>query len=294
MIRSMTGYARGTAEAGGHRVSVELRSLNGRFAEVRIRSSEPFAALEPEFRKRVLAAVRRGRVELDVRFNREDGASQPVALDLPLARHVLEAARRLRSDLGVEGDLDVASLLRVPGVLRAPSEDALDDRGIAAARRALEEALATLETERVREGDSLRADLLERIDRMLGVAARIRERASDVPAAVRDRLRDRVVALASEAGVDPGRLAQEAAFLADRADVTEELVRLLGHLEQAARILRSPDGEPVGKRLEFLLQEIHRETNTIGSKSPDLELTRMVLDLKSETEKVREQAQNLE
>lgn len=294
MIRSMTGYARGTAEAGGHRVSVELRSLNGRFAEVRIRSSEPFAALEPEFRKRVLAAVRRGRVEADVRLTREDGASQPVSLDLPLARHVLEAARRLRSDLGVEGDLDVASLLRVPGVLRAPSEDALDDPVRAAAGRALEEALAALEAERVREGEALRADLLGRFDRMQGVAARIRERASDVPAAVRDRLRERVVALASEAGVDPGRLAQEAAFLADRADVTEELVRLLGHLEQAARILRSPDGEPVGKRLEFLLQEIHRETNTIGSKSPDLDLTRMVLDLKSETEKVREQAQNLE
>ncbi len=294
MIRSMTGYARGTAEAGGHRVSVELRSLNGRFAEVRIRSSEPFAALEPEFRRRVLAAVRRGRVELDVRLTREEGASQAVSLDLALARDVLEAARKLRSDLGVEGDLDVASLLRVPGVLRAPTDEALDDSLRDAAGRALEEALATLEAERVREGAALRADLLGRLERMLGVAERIRARAADVPASVRDRLRDRVLALAAEAGVDPGRLAQEAAFLADRADVTEELVRLLGHLEQAVRILRSPGGEPVGKRLEFLLQEIHRETNTIGSKSPDLELTRMVLDLKSETEKVREQAQNLE
>jgi uncharacterized protein (TIGR00255 family) len=290
----MTGYARGTAEAGGYRVSVELRSLNGRFAEVRIRSSEPFAALEPEFRKRVLAAVRRGRVELDVRLTQEDGASTPVSLDLPLARRVIEAARRLHSDLGVEGELDVASLLRVPGVLRAPSEDVLDHRGSAAARRALEEALATLETERVREGESLRADLLGRLDRMTGLVARIRERAAAVPAAVRDRLRDRVLALAAEAGIDPARVAQEAALLADRADVTEELVRLAGHLDQTARLLGSPDGEPVGKRLEFLLQEIHRETNTIGSKSPDLELTRMVLDLKSETEKVREQAQNLE
>lgn len=294
MIRSMTGYARGAAEAGGHRVSVELRSLNGRFAEVRIRSSETFATLEPEIRKRVLGTVRRGRVELDIRLTREDGAGPPVSLDLSLARNVIEAAHRLRSDLGVEGDLDVASLLRFPGVLRAPSEEGLDAPVRAAAERALEAALAMLESERVREGEALRADLLGRFDRMLDLAARVRERAADVPATVRDRLRDRVAVLAADAGVDPTRLAQEAAFLADRADVTEELVRLLGHLSQAAHLLRAPDGEPVGKRLDFLLQEIHRETNTIGSKSPDLEVTRIVLDLKSETEKVREQAQNLE
>jgi uncharacterized protein (TIGR00255 family) len=294
MIRSMTGYARGTAEAPGHRVSVELRSLNGRFAEVRIRASEPFATLEPDFRRRVLRSVRRGRVELDVRLAREDGAAHPVALDLPFARDVVEAARRLRFDLGVEGELDLASLLRVPGVLRAPSEDGLDASVRAAAERALEEALAMLEGERVREGEALRADLLGRFERMLDLAARVRERASDVPATLRDRLRDRVAALAADAGVDPTRLAQEAAFLADRADVTEEVVRLVGHLGQAVHLLRAGDGEPVGKRLDFLLQEIHRETNTIGSKSPDLELTRLVLDLKSETEKVREQVQNLE
>lgn len=294
MIRSMTGYARGAAQTGEHRVSVELRSLNGRFAEVRIRSSEPFATLEPDLRKRVLATVRRGRVELDIRLAREEGAGPPAALDVAFARSLVEAARALRSDLGVEGDLDVASLLRLPGVLRAPSAEGLEEPLRVVAWRALEEALAMLEAERVREGEALRADLLVRFDRMQGVSERIRERASGVPTAVRDRLRDRVAALAQEAGVDPARLAQEAAFLADRADVTEELVRLVGHLTQAAHLLRAPDGEPVGKRLDFLLQEIHRETNTIGSKSPDLELTRLVLDLKSETEKVREQAQNLE
>jgi uncharacterized protein (TIGR00255 family) len=160
--------------------------------------------------------------------------------------------------------------------------------------RALDEALQALDRERLREGGSLVADLLQRVDLMLDLTARVRERAEEVPALARDKLVKRVEALAEGVEIDPTRLAQEAAFLADRGDVTEELVRLQGHLDQMRAWLASPDGDPVGKRLDFLAQEVQRETNTISSKSADLELSRLALALKAEIERVREQVQNLE
>lgn len=292
----MTGYARGSAEALGWTVSVEVRSLNGRFAEVRIRSADAFAELEPDFRRRVLARVRRGRVDVEVRLAPQGGSGQSTVLDLALARDVVAAARRLRAEaaLGIVGEIDVGLVLRMPGVLRTMAQPEEPEPVRGAAERALDEALTGLEAERAREGAALQVDLVDRFGRMRGLVESIRSRAATVPGAVGQRLRERLDALAGEAGIDPARMAQEVALLADRADVTEELVRLDGHLEQAETLLRDPDGDPVGKRLDFLLQEIHRETNTVGSKSPDLELTRLVLDLKSETERVREQVQNLE
>lgn len=294
MVRSMTGYARGAASLAPWRVSAEIRSVNGRFAEVRVRTPEGRGDLEPALRRRVLERVRRGRVDLDLRVTREEGPSRPLALDIDAAREVLDAVRRLGSELRVAGEVDVATIVRMPGVLRAAPEEVPGETLAEAAAEAVDRALEGLETERAREGEVLRVDLVARFDRMAALAGEIRSRATAVPAAIRDRLTERVTALLGEAPLDPGRVAQEVAFLADRADVTEEIVRLEGHLGQARRLVESPDGEPVGKRLDFLIQEIHRETNTVGSKSPDLELTRAVLELKSETEKVREQVQNLE
>jgi len=296
MIRSMTGFARGSVEALGWVVSVELRSLNGRFAEVRIRSTDSLAPLESKFRKEVLGTVRRGRVEVDVRLGRQSGTARSLALDMDVARDVLSAARSLQQDteLAIGGSLDVATVLRIPGVMRTVAEPEQLEPVQAAALEALRQALDGLEAERSREGESLRADLLGRFERMLELARSIRSKSELLPEAVRERLHERIGTLLTDVGIDPARFAQEAALLADRADITEELVRLEGHLGQASSLLSDPDGEPVGKRLDFLLQEIHRETNTIGAKSPDLDLTRLGLDLKSETEKVREQVQNLE
>jgi uncharacterized protein (TIGR00255 family) len=185
--------------------------------------------------------------------------------------------------------------MRVPGVLESASRSVeLDDASRAVVDRALESALAALDAERHREGRSLQNDLVARIDTMESHVAAVRDRAAAVPAAAQKRIAERVQQLVTQIALDPARVAQEAAFLADRADVTEELVRLTGHLAQARTLLADSEGEPVGKRLDFLLQEIHRETNTIASKSADLEISRRALDLKAEAEKIREQIQNLE
>jgi uncharacterized protein (TIGR00255 family) len=169
-----------------------------------------------------------------------------------------------------------------------------DDEQREALHESLARALAALDTERQREGRHLQQELSQRLAAMATLTDEIRRRAVSQPGRVRDRLVERLRALAPEVIVDPARLAQEAALQADRCDVTEELVRLEGHLEQARALVDRPDGEAVGKRLDFLVQEIHRETNTVNSKSADLEMSRKALALKAEVEKVREQIQNVE
>jgi uncharacterized protein (TIGR00255 family) len=294
MIRSMTGYGQGSAECQGFHARVEIRTLNNRFADLKLRLPAELLRREAEIRGRILARVRRGRIEGDLRF---DGArsSPALVLNRPLAEAVVAAARELHEEYGARGTLDLAAILQVPGMLQAPEgTDVLGEEEIAAVFRALDVALDALDAERRREGEALRSDLRSRVARMEGLAEELRRLSARVPETLRRKLLDRLRTLAEGVELDPARVAQEAAFLADRADVTEEIVRLEGHLARAAALLSEPDGEPVGKRLDFLLQEVNRETNTVNSKSADLEVSRAVLALKAESEKVREQIQNLE
>ena len=291
----MTGYGQGTSETDGLKVTIELRSVNNRFADLKLRLPDELIRLEPELRRKVLGTVRRGRVDVDLRLERSRGADAPVVLDRSVVEAAFAAQKELRDTYGVRGEWDLATLMRVPGILGGAERRAeLDDGGRAAVEAALEAALAALDAERRREGEVLQTDLLARIARMEDLVASIRERAALTPAAMQKRILDRVAQLAAQVPLDPARVAQEAAFLADRADVTEELVRLAGHLGQARTLLADGGDEPVGKRLDFLLQEINRETNTIASKSADLEISQRAVELKSESEKVREQIQNLE
>jgi uncharacterized protein (TIGR00255 family) len=295
MIRSMTGYGQASAELGEARVSVELRSLNHRHADLRLRLPPELAASEREIRRQVLSRVKRGRVELTVNVEPLEGGAGAPHLNRSLVREVVAAEVTLREEFAVEGTLDLATLLSVPGMFRTgPIELEWDDARRQALDGAIVAALDALDRERLREGEHLRQELSERLAGMAAIAAEIRDGAAVQPEAVRGRLVERLSRLAADVDLDPARVAQEAVILADRCDVTEELVRLEGHLDQAKSLLDRPDGDPVGKRLDFLLQEIQRETNTVNSKSADLELSRRALALKAEVEKVREQVQNLE
>lgn len=295
MIRSMTGYGQGAAEAPGIKVTVELRSVNNRFADLKLRLPDELAPFEHELRRKILATVKRGRIDVELRLERTGGTDAPLVLNRPLVAAALSAMRALREEYGVEGDWDLRAVMSVPGIFQTGDAAAsLDDTGRAAVDRALELALAALDAERRREGGLLTADLVERVSSMKGTVATIRELATAIPAALQKRIAERVQLLVAQLALDPARVAQEAAFLAERADITEEIVRLTGHLDHALNLLAESGGEPVGKRLEFLLQEILRETNTIASKSGDLGINRQALTLKSDAEKIREQIQNLE
>ncbi len=291
----MTGYGQGAAESPGLKVTVELRSVNNRFADLKLRLPDDLVPFEQELRRKVLATVKRGRVDIDLRLERAENSAVPLALNRQVVQAALAAWTTLRDEFGVSGAFDLQTLMRVPGVFESTGRGAgIDESGRAAVDAALDLALAALDAERRREGGLLRDDLAARVARMKTTVGMIREAAAAIPDALQKKIAERVQQLVTQVTLDPARIAQEAAFLADRSDITEEIVRLEGHLAHALTLLAGSDDDPVGKRLEFLLQEIHRETNTIASKSVDLGVSRHALDLKAESEKIREQIQNLE
>lgn len=295
MIRSMTGYGQASAELGEARVSVELRTLNHRYADLRLRLPAELASSERQIRRKVLARIKRGRVEMTVNVEPLEGGTSTPRLNQAFVSEVIAASAKLRDEFQIEGKPDLDALLGVPGLFRAgPIELEWNDVQREALDRSIATALDALDQERRREGEHLQQELSRLLAGMAAIAAEIRAHAATQPTAVRERLVERLNTLASGVELDPARVAQEAVILADRCDVTEELVRLDGHVEQARSLLDRPDGEPVGKRLDFLLQEIQRETNTVNSKSAELDLSRRALALKAEVEKAREQVQNLE
>lgn len=295
-VRSMTGYGRGTAERGGRRVTIEIRSVNHRFLDVKVRGASVEAGVEEAIVTRVRDQIERGSVAIAVRLERR--AQAGLAIDRDAARAAHATLRALAEELGTPPPgLDL--VVGQPGVVVAPDADAGDDAELAAAASAAADAAITaLIAMRSTEGAALARELGSRTAALRGLVAELAALAEHVPGDLKRRLDDRVRRLLGDADtpaatIDPARLAQEVALLADRADVTEELVRLASHLEQLASVVGTETGS-VGRRLDFLLQEVGRELNTIGSKSPSAEIVARVVAAKVELEKLREQAQNVE
>lgn len=290
-MRSMTGFGAGQAPLGNGRVHVEARAVNHRYLEVRVRMPRELidqAAFVEQLARRTTG---RGRVELIVRLEGE-GAGVPV-LDLPKARAALAQLSALRDEVR-PGEAVPLSLLSCVPELFTPSEPIADEGAREALTVAVERACEELGRMRLVEGRALAVDLRTRLAEARGHLAAVRERLPHVVAAYRERLRERLALLlrSAEVAVDPARLEQEIAIFADRADVAEELTRLDSHTAQLDKLFED-DGDTVGRRLDFLLQEMMREANTIGSKSPDAAVTIHVVELKAELERMREQAQNV-
>lgn len=296
MIRSMTGYGSAAFEVEGAGFEVELRSVNHRHLDVKARLPRGLANFESELRAQVAERLVRGKVDLTVRATAGVALAGGVELDLAVAARYLEAARRLRAEHGVGGELDVHALLSLPGVARVVERELGEEGARAALRAALAAALDGLAAMRDAEGAALDRDLRGRLERLETLTREIEGRAGEVQRAVRDRLRKRAEQLRDETGLlDEARLHQELVFAADRLDVTEECVRLRSHVAQFRSVLDAAGPrEPAGRRLDFLLQEMGREANTIGSKSADAPVAHRVVELKTELERIREQVQNVE
>ena len=296
MIRSMTGFGHARFEVDGAAFEVEVRSVNHRHLDVRIRVPHGLSAFESDVRQLVAERLDRGKVDLSVSAAAGTPTGDAVTLDLGAAEQYLRAARELRERHGVGGELDVRGLLGLPGVARVVERE-LPEEGL---RRALGEgaraALDGLGAMRAAEGASLDRELRGRLERMETRVAEVETRAGDVQRAVRERLRKRTEQLREETGLlDEARLHQEIVFAADRLDITEETVRLRSHAAQFRSILDGAGpGAPAGRRLDFLLQEMGREVNTIGSKGNDAPIAHHVVELKAELERLREQVQNVE
>jgi uncharacterized protein (TIGR00255 family) len=290
-MRSMTGYGRGAVERGAVHATVDVRSVNHRFLDLKLRGGQLPAAAEDAIAARVRAAIERG--SLAVAVHLQGGAPGGARIDGDAAARAHRALAELAVRLGIPGP-DLALVLAQPGVVTAA--DPPDDGGAAAVLDALTAALGQLDAMRLAEGAVLAAEIARRLDELAALHGRIAALAAGVPQHIARRLTERVRRLVDDAGaggaLDPGRLAQEIAVLAERADITEELVRLTSHLDQARALLGQAGA--VGRRLEFLVQEIGRELNTIGAKATAAEISTAIVDAKAALEKIREQVQNVE
>jgi uncharacterized protein (TIGR00255 family) len=292
-MKSMTGYGRGAAAGEHFAVSVDLKTVNNRFLDVHLRLSGELSSLEPVIKRQISSRLARGRVDVNVNFERT--AQTAYELNRPLIAGYVTALREMQKEFSVGGELDINALARLPGALQ-PARDGLGDDVVAGIQKALAEGLDELERMRAQEGETLRQEMAERIDKIDALVPTIEGAAAGLVDAYRARLQKRIGELLSRNGqvveIDPARLAQEVAYLSDRSDVSEEMVRLRSHLAQFREAL-SATGE-TGKMLDFLLQELNREANTTLSKSTDLSIKEAALAIKAEVEKLREQVQNVE
>jgi uncharacterized protein (TIGR00255 family) len=292
-MKSMTGFGRGSASGDDFTVAVEIKTVNNRYLDIHLRLSQELSPLEMIIRKRVGARLARGRVDLSINFERTGATTYEV--NRPLIAGYVSAMREIQHEFNLAGDIDISSVARLPGAL-APARDGLGEVNTAGLERALDEALDSLELMRNNEGASLAEEMRSRLGKIEAEVPVIEAAAAGLADAYRQRLQKRIGELvirgAQAIELDAGRLAQEVAYLADRSDISEELARLRSHIEQFRAAIYD-DGE-VGKRLDFLLQELNREANTVLSKSTEISIKDAGLTIKAEIEKLREQVQNVE
>ena len=291
MIRSMTGFGAGRGGTAGEVMEAEVRSVNHKFCEVKARLPRELGSLETDLVRQVKDRLARGGVDFTLRRTTARGALSP-RVDAELAAEYARAFEEVRARLGLSGQVSLGEVLAADGVVTL-EERAIDlESARAAGTAALAAALDALVAMREREGAALARDLESRLAVVEGIAASLAELSPGSVETYRARLHERVTELSRGLATDPARLATEVALFADRTDVTEELTRLASHVAQMRGLLAS--GEPAGRKMDFLVQEMHREANTVGSKSQSAEAAAAVVSLKAEIERMREQVQNVE
>ena len=296
MIKSMTGFGRGEYADETGKVTVEIRAVNHRYLDISVKMPRRYSFAEEAIKAAIKEKLSRGKVEVNVSIDNAGKSDSDVKLDADLAAKYYDALSTLRDsfEFGEESKVSLSLLARMPDVIKTSAaeedEETMTQRLVSATRKAAEDICAMRET----EGAKLAADLEARADIVSDIRARIEKRAPEIEKEYAAKFKARVEELLDGVyEVPEERIALEAAIFADKANITEELVRLDSHVSQLRAFLKT-DGEAIGKKIDFLIQEMNREANTIGSKSNDREITSMMLDLKAEIEKIREQVQNIE
>lgn len=292
MIKSMTGYGKGQGSTEEVALTVEIRSVNHRYSDMNVKAPRSLLALEGEIKKIVSRRLKRGKIDIFINQEFEAFATSIPTLNHPLATAYVELFERIRTSFPVDGGIPLSLLLAQRDVIvlkeAVPAEEAVRS----CLETALDKALENIERMRVAEGEATRIDMEARIENVQNMLTQIESRAPQVPWEWQAKISERLDRLAKDFEWDPQRVAQEVAVFADRCDISEEIIRFKSHLNQFMALFDA--AEPVGRQMDFLVQELNREVNTMGSKSNDAELTRLVVAIKSELEKVREQVQNVE
>lgn len=298
MPRSMTGYGRAQRLAEGRDVLVEIRAVNHRYYEFSARLPRTCLYLEEKLKSFLSGKIARGKVEVSVTITRPDGKDAQIAVNRSVAEGYVNALRKLNSEMSADGhlwledDLTLNSLLRLPDVFTVTKEQDDENAVWAIVSEAAGEALEAFVQMRQREGECLAADLSGKLDGLEGMLGQVEAIEPGVAESYRQRLLAKLTELLGDTNIDEQRILTETAIFAEKTAIDEETVRLHSHIAQFRELLNA--AEPIGRKLDFLVQEMNREVNTIGSKAQDLGITRLVVDMKSEIEKIREQIQNIE
>ncbi|MFA5323255.1 MAG: YicC/YloC family endoribonuclease [Smithella sp.] len=292
MIKSMTGYGRAEAVSGDKSIIVEAKSVNHRFLEVLLRTPAALFPLELGYKKKITERFKRGRIEVFIKFEGEGADVSKVNLNLEIARDYFNVLSRMNEEFNLQSPVTLKNLVGFRDIFTPPAETKLNPEFLNQVEKTLLESLGILAGMRQEEGLVLFQDMQMRLRTITEIIENIKLRAPQVVFEYQKRLAERVKELTEGYTLDEARLAQEVAIMAERTDITEEIVRMNSHIGQFEALLRSDDAE--GRKIDFLLQEMNREINTIGSKVGDIEITRHVIEVKSELGKLREQAQNIE
>ena len=290
-MHSMTGCGTGRIQRDGWEVTAELKTVNHRFLDISMRLPRSISFLEQVVREKINASLKRGHADVFISVCNTENSAVQVVTDLDLARQYSQAGRELACALGTDNDLTVSRLLKMEGVVSLTEAEPDQELISEICSEAVQTAIAQLVTMREREGKHLKEDLSCHLERTAFLRKKILARAPLVVSGYRERLEARMKLLLQD-NVDPVRIAQEVAMMADRCAIDEELARLESHIQEM-RVFLEAEGE-IGKKMDFLIQEMNREANTIGSKAQDAEIAKTVVELKSEIEKLREQIQNVE
>lgn len=291
-MKSMTGYGRGRASADGRDIVVEVRAVNHRYLDVSVKAPRSYGFLEEALKKQASARMNRGKVDILVSVNETGARQTTVALDLALARQYLDALNELRDALHLHDDVSVMNLARLPDVLTSERAEVDAEELTKAVCAVFGQAADVFDAMREHEGSRMAADITGRMQAIRALVGQVEVRSPERVEAYRARLQKRMQEILGDNTADPQRILTEAAIFADKTAVDEETVRLRSHLDQLEQMLA--DAQPVGRKMDFLVQEMNREANTIGSKANDTQTARLVIDLKAEIEKIREQVQNIE
>ncbi|MBU3091588.1 YicC family protein [Clostridium sp. CM028] len=292
MIRSMTGFGRGSCEKDGKSFTIEIKSVNHRYFETNIRMPRVLIAFEDKIRKIIGEKVKRGKLDVFVTQGNYDKEDVEAYLNEKLAESYINCFRTLKDKYNLDGDILVDTIARLPEVITLKQKEEEGSETFDQIEQSLKKALEALLFMREREGQKLLADVIIKCDLINGLVEKVKERAPFIVCEYKEKLVQKLNALHKEVGFDENRVAMEVAIFADKAGIDEEIVRLNSHIEQMKETLILD--EPIGRKLDFIIQEMNRETNTIASKANDLEILNTVINMKSEIEKIREQIQNIE
>ncbi|MBS5150184.1 MAG: YicC family protein [Butyricicoccus pullicaecorum] len=291
-MKSMTGYGRARKSVDGREISVEVRAVNHRYLDVNLKCPRAYGFLEEALKKAASTRIARGKVDVFVQILGTSADDLKVSVNTALAQHYMNALCALSEATGLPNDVSLLSLARMPEVLVEEQAEPDTERLTAGVLEIFHEALGEFDAMRTVEGEKMAADVRMRGQTILSLLEKVEERAPQRTIEYREKLEKRMQELLADTTIDPQRILTEAAVFADRTAIDEETVRLRSHLSQMDEMLK--DEKPIGRKLDFLVQEMNRESNTIGSKANDVALSKIVVELKSEIEKIREQIQNIE